>query len=115
MPVYCYATHDRSLTFEKIYEIGTAPRRLRRKGRIFYMDIAAQMGHFVPTVNNWPQVSWAAGVHPSQVEQAKQHARRNGMAIEFTPGGDAVFESRRHRSRYLKVIGMHDRDGGYGD
>lgn len=63
----------------------------------------------------WPLISEAAGVHPSQVEEAREHARKHGVPTDFTSDGRAVFRDRAHRRDYCKLIGVRDNHGGYGD
>ena len=57
----------------------------------------------------------AAGVHPTQIKEARDLAKRQGIAIDFTPDGRAIFTSAYHRKTYLRACGIHDRNGGYGD
>lgn len=52
-----------------------------------------------------------AGCHPKDVEAAREHAKRSGCAgVDFTPDGQATFSSANAKRRYLKQIGMHNRD-----
>lgn len=67
------------------------------------------------TAGNWPMTSVAAGVHPDEVPEMMKKDAAAGCKTEYTPDGDPIFRSRGHRRDYLKVHGMHDRDGGYGD
>jgi hypothetical protein len=62
-----------------------------------------------------PLSSEAAAVHPDQIEEAREDARRLGVPTEFDPEGRPIFTSRSHRRAYLRAYGFHDRDGGYGD
>ena len=66
---------------------------------------------------NWPMESDAAGVHPSQIPEAMEAARRRGVAIEFNKStGAAIFNSQRHRKDYCeKVRGLGDLNAGFGD
>lgn len=63
----------------------------------------------------WPIVSKALGVHPRQIPEAIEHARRNGVPTEFTSEGRPILRDRAHRKAYLRMQGYHDRDGTYGD
>jgi hypothetical protein len=67
------------------------------------------------TTAAWPLCSTAAGCPPEQIPemQAALHAR--GAYADFRPNGDIVFESRRHRKQICRILGLHDRQGGYGD
>ena len=63
-----------------------------------------------------PIVSNSAGVHPSQVEQARESAKKRGVPTDFDSKGRPIFTSRKHRKDYCeKVRGLHDMDGSYGD
>ena len=64
----------------------------------------------------WPMKSDSAGVHPSQVREVTEKSDNMGVRTEFDKTtGQAVFTSRGHRAKYLKAMGMYDRNGGYGD
>lgn len=64
---------------------------------------------------NWPLVSEALSVHPDQVQEAIDSARRKGVPTEFTKSGAPIFTSREHRKRYCEAYHFYDRQGGYGD
>lgn len=101
-----------------------------------FLDACPHCGHDLPARNykqerrarrkhfrqaTWPMESDAAGVHPSQIEEARAHSIAHGVPTEFTPasqgehGGKAIFTSRKHRRDYLRICGLHDNHGGYGD
>ena len=63
----------------------------------------------------WPMVSNAMGVHPDQIPEFMEDARKHGIALNFTPDGGAIFESPGQRKEYCRIKGEHDRNGGYGD
>lgn len=64
----------------------------------------------------WPLESDAAGVHPSQVADAMEHAASKGVPTEFNrKTGNPIFRSRKHRNAFLKAHGMRDCNAGYGD
>jgi len=64
----------------------------------------------------WPIKSDAAGVHPAQVDSFQEQSAKMGVPTEFDKStGQAIFRSRGHRAKYLKTMGIHDRNGGYGD
>lgn len=52
-------------------------------------------------------VSEAAGVHPDQIADSVEHAKRNGVPTHFDSEGRPHFKSFRHQERYLNLIGMH--------
>jgi hypothetical protein len=74
-------------------------------------------------LTNWkrPVISDGAAVHPLDVPAAMARDKLHGLNIEYTPddgsggGGRPIFESRGQRRAFLKSMGYHDRDGGYGD
>lgn len=61
------------------------------------------------------KLSDALGVHPDQVPEAMEHARRHGVPTDFAEDGRAVIRSRAHQKALCKVLGFHNKDGGYGD
>ena len=79
-------------------------------------DIAADLtGSARSTGKGWPLLSDAMGVHPDQIAEAREHAARHSVPTDFAPDGRAILRSRDHRKRYGELIGMYDRNGGYGD
>lgn len=62
-----------------------------------------------------PIHSEALAVHPKQIKEAEESAKRRGVPTEFNRMGQPVFRTRKHRKEYLKAYGYHDNDGGYGD
>ena len=74
-----------------------------------------QVGCAFHTPGAWPLVSNALGVHRSQVGEAFEHARKNGVPTEFTADGKVILRDRNHRKAYMRMQGYFDRDGTYGD
>ena len=68
----------------------------------------------IPT-SGWPMVSEALAVHPKQVEQANDRARRHGIPVTYDRKGFCHIPDRAARKKLLKLEGMHDNSGGYGD
>lgn len=68
-----------------------------------------------PSLTGWPKISDVAGVHRSQVEEVAEYDRKNGVPTDYTPDGAVIFRDRGHRRDYMKLHGIHDRQGGYGD
>jgi len=58
--------------------------------------------------STYPHTSVAAGVHPRQAEEAREHAKKHGVPTDFTADGKAVFTSREHRRNYLRLMNMRD-------
>jgi hypothetical protein len=66
------------------------------------------------TSGAWPRKSLAAGVHPSQVEEAYQESVRLGCATQYDrKTGRAIIESNGHQIRFNKAMGLINNDGGY--
>lgn len=61
------------------------------------------------------RVSSAAGVHPLQVAEARDHYSGVHPGISFHQNGDVEFSSRGARKAFLKAANMRDNNGGYGD
>ena len=61
------------------------------------------------------RVSSAAGVHPQQVAEARDHYSGVHPGISFHKNGDVEFSSRGARKAFLKAANMRDNNGGYGD
>ena len=70
---------------------------------------------YVSPSSCWPMTSWAAGVHPAQVDEVRRQSVDLGVPTDFTPDGDAIFTSRRHRKKYCEAVGLFDRNAGDGD
>lgn len=63
-----------------------------------------------------PVVSTGAAVVPKRIKQAEEKCARAGVPTDFTTNrGKPIFTSRAHRKAVLRVFGMHDADGGFGD
>jgi hypothetical protein len=54
-------------------------------------------------------------VHPSQIPEALDEAKRLGVRVDYARNGSAIFDDPAQRKRYCRAIGLHDRNGGYGD
>ena len=52
-----------------------------------------------------------SAIHPKDIEAAEAHAKKNGIPTYFDKHGRPNFTSMRHQTSYLKLIGMHNRDG----
>lgn len=63
----------------------------------------------------WPMDSESLAVHPSQVSAANERARLHGIAAEYLPDGTCRLASREARRRLLRLEGLRDNQGGYGD
>lgn len=63
----------------------------------------------------WPLSSRALAVHPRQVKEAAEYAKKIGCPTNFLPDGRPVFTGKAHRKEYCERHGYYDQDGGYGD
>jgi predicted nucleic acid-binding Zn ribbon protein len=116
MPNYCYQCAcghklDQTLPVSQCQRLPKCPECAQQMER----DYIQEQGHTQHHAGNWPMKSLAAGVHPSQVNEAVAQSRTLGVPTEFTSGGDAIFTSARHRKRYCEAVGLHANDAGYGD
>jgi len=59
----------------------------------------------------WPILSESAGVHPSQIQEAKEFNRQHGLSVDYTPDGRPEFRDAAHRAKFLKAWKMVDRSG----
>lgn len=53
-----------------------------------------------------PIKSDAMAVHPDQVSEAREDAKRKGVPTEFLPDGRPLFTSSRHFRRYARTYGF---------
>ena len=91
------------------------PKQITLGGKFFSRDLRSEHCSTKDTPGNWPMKSDAAGVGAHQVKEAYDHSVKVGIPTEFTNDGRAIFTSRSHRKSYCQAIGLHDRNGGYGD
>ena len=63
----------------------------------------------------WPIHSEAAGAHPSQIPEHIEFDRHHGVPTDYDSTGRPILRDRAHRKRYLKIHGLRDNQGGYGD
>lgn len=61
------------------------------------------------TSKGWPRESLSLGVHPSQVAEAMEYARKIGIPTEFNPvNGRAIMKDPGHQKRYAGHFGYTD-------
>lgn len=86
-------------------------------GEFYYRDYSAEHNRIEQRgCAAWPMKSDSAGVNPSQIAEFSEKASKMGVPTQFdSKTGQAIFTSRGHRARYMKLRGLHDRQGGYGD
>lgn len=78
-------------------------------------EASAQVGGHSCSSRCWPMTSKALAVHPSQVKQANARNRKHGVSVVYDQTGTAHIPDRGERRRLLRLEGMHDHHGGYGD
>ena len=63
-----------------------------------------------------PLESIACSCHPDQVAEYTECAKKHGIkGVSWDRNGRCSFHSRASRREWLKRLGQHDNDGGYGD
>lgn len=122
MPFYVYKDESTGEKVELMMTIAEMMRRQRKDGTILHegrrlmRDVVSEHRGTSSCPGNWPLLSDAAGVHPSQCKDAWNQSVSMGVPTRFHPDtGQAIFESRSHRRAFLRAKGMYDRSGGYGD
>lgn len=64
----------------------------------------------------WPMWSDAGGCHPDQIKEYRGALNQAGVDADFRSSDGAIkWESSAHRKRCCEALGLHDRNGGYGD
>jgi len=120
--IYCFRDKKTGETIEKVWSVAEMENSTQEDGSfvdnngvIWQRDHAAELGS-IGGCGSWPLKSDAAGVHPSQIKEATENAAKKGVPTNFdSKTGQAIFESRGHRKKYLKAHGLRDRNAGYGD
>ena len=117
---FCFGCNTCSGRYERSFQ--TAPKTITG-GRCpscgsasTYRDYPAEQGCQRSGEHGWPHESYAASVNPEQVEEAEKHCSENGVPTSYNPHtGDPIMRSRAHRKRFHRMMGLCDRDAGYGD
>ncbi len=63
----------------------------------------------------WPMKSDALAVHPKQIKAVRERNKKHGLHIEYARDGRPILQDRGQRRDLMKIEGVHDRNGGYGD
>lgn len=120
MPTYCY----RDIETGEIHEVAMSMRDRESfetdgvaeiDGRKVERCFQAEFGRQHHADGLWPIQSNALGVHPDQVDEAKEYYAQHNVPTDFTADGQCILRDRGHRKEVLRLTGMHDNDGGYGD
>ena len=123
MPTYRYRHRESGKTLVQVW---TVAHMLEQEGdsdgitvddEFYYRDYSAEHNNIEQRgCAAWPIKSDSAGVNPTQISEFSEKASKMGVPTQFdSKTGQAIFTSRGHRSRYMKLRGLHDRQGGYGD
>lgn len=120
MPIYEFITNDEEV-IELFMSFAEFDRRVKN-GQITLDDGRVAKSYFnsksgISTFSgNYPMVSDAAGVHPSQIKEHMDHLRQMGCGqVNHTKDGSVIFESKGQRRKVLKALGLFDRNAGYSD
>lgn len=124
MATYCFRTVAEDKPVELVLPMGGHQKLARADGTYelpdgvrAYRDFEAELGGKRSGEGGWPMWSDAMGVDPSQIpEMSKALKQATGRTPEFNPvTGELKCESRGQRRAYMRAMGLHDRQGGYGD
>lgn len=122
MPTYCFGNKETGEVLEVVWSISQMEAKTNgttytdENGAVWERDFGSEQGSGSSYSQNWPMKSDACGVHPSDVDKAGRASAQMGVPTRFDSNtGQAIFENRNHRAKYMKARGFHDRNGGYGD
>lgn len=102
---------DREVTEEE--HNAHTPHKIKDLLKAIQADKAAlPAGH---TTTCWPMLSDGMGVHPKQIAEATARNKRHGCNVTYAEDGRAILPDRGARRDLLRVEGLHDKSGGYGD
>ncbi len=64
----------------------------------------------------WPMKSQAMACHPSQIQEMMDRNKQHGITgVTYNAEGDAIISSPREKAKLMRLEGLRDRNGGYGD
>ena len=122
MPTYCFKNVDTGAKTQFIWSISQMERECCGEqykdpdGVVWERDFEEEHSGVSGTCSNWPMKRDACGVHPLDSGKASNASVKMGVPTRCDKKtGQAIFESRGHRAKYLKARGFNDRNGGYGD
>lgn len=64
----------------------------------------------VQSASTWPHRSHAMAVHPSQVEAARERAKKHGVKVEYDNDGTVIESGPQARRDLMKLEGLTDND-----
>jgi len=113
MPNYRYTHEETGETIEMYFAMTDRPKSVTQQGKVYVRDVAAEMNSRKSEPgSHWPMHSDAMGVHPDQVDQMQNTARKCGVPTEWCrKTGRAKLTSPRHKKQVMKALGFVDFDG----
>ncbi len=78
-------------------------------------DLAVGYSPAQASKGRWPLESDAAGVHPSQIPEAMEEAKRRGVRLEFSKNGSAIFDNPQHQRQVCNALGLFQRNAFFGN
>ncbi len=64
----------------------------------------------------WPMKSEGMAVHPEQIQEALDRNKKHGITgVTYDRNGTAIIGSPREKAKLMKLEGVVDKNGGYGD
>lgn len=116
MATYCYKCVNCSNEFSDNVPVEQRNNvKCPKCGKPARRSWASEFGHRSFKPGNWPLTSDAMGVHPTQITEAVDQARKAGIPTDFTRDGRPILTSPGHRKRYAEMRGFYDLNGGYSD
>lgn len=124
MPDYCFTWTQRRKrmtaltdTIERPFPMGKAPRTVKVGRRLYLRDIPSEWrGKPHIACNIWPRKSDTLGVLHSQTGEAAAHLASQGVPTNFTNDGTGrcIVNDQKHENAIGEVLGIHQRNAGYG-
>ncbi len=109
--IYCYRCPECGKLFER--RLAMSEHDVPQKcecGAVARRDYVAEHGGQRSGQKGWPMESEAAGVHPSQIGEARKLIRdKGGVDCQFTSEGNPIFTSMEHRRKCLHAMGYEDK------
>ena len=109
--IYCYRCGKCGRRFERRLHVEDSGKpQTCECGEVARRDFLAEHIGTRSGQAGWPMVSEAAGVHPSQIGEARKLIRdKAGVDCDFTSDGNPVFTGMEHRRKCLKAMGYQDK------
>lgn len=126
MPVYVFKVKGRKAPVEVAMTYAALKARTRKDGMTLLgkvngkavwgcRDFAAEhSSQKCGEYKGWPIRCWASGVNPKQVPEVRKLLKKSGVRPpEYDHYGRPLYENSRQRADVLRVMKLHDQDGGY--